>query len=97
MESGESMRVSDCEERVRERVELRDREEEGGKIIFAPLRHRAKRHRAEREDSFACLLFSASIFRRVKMMEYMSYERKMNSIYDMVGEGKYKVRRKERI
>ena len=27
------------------------------------------------------------------MMDYMAYERKMNSIYDMVGEGKYKVRK----
>jgi hypothetical protein len=26
------------------------------------------------------------------MMDYKAYERKMNSIYDMVGEGKYKVR-----
>ena len=29
---------------------------------------------------------------RVIMMDYKAYERKMNSIYDMVGEGKYKVR-----
>lgn len=28
------------------------------------------------------------------MMDYMAYERKMNSIYDMVGEGKYKVRKR---
>ncbi len=27
-------------------------------------------------------------------MDYKAYERKMNSIYDMVGEGKYKVRRR---
>ena len=29
------------------------------------------------------------------MMDYKAYERKMNSVYDMVGEGKYKVSKQE--
>lgn len=56
-----------------------------------------KRHRAERRLARLFSFFAASIFRSClfKMMNYMTYERKMNSIYDMVGEGKYKVRKKE--
>ena len=49
-----------------------------------------KRHRAERRlfSFFAASIFRSCLF---KMMNYMAYERKMNSIYDMVGEGNYKV------
>ena len=56
-----------------------------------------KRHRAERRLARLFSFFAASIFRSCpfKMMNYMAYERKMNSIYDMVGEGNYKVREKE--
>lgn len=74
--------------RARGKRERVDREE----IIF-PLSGGAQGKKAtSREKTRSSFLFSRCFHFPFKMMDYMAYERKMNSIYDMVGEGKYKVR-----
>ena len=80
----------------RERERDRQTKEEAKSFFLRSQRRRRSKKTIEPREETRSLVLSfppRPFFPRVKMMDYMAYERKMNSIYDMVGEGKYKVRK----